>query len=143
MPNLKTDVILHLVVQALAPGPFKCSLVKTLPTIMKEYHQRFKKYVNLKDEVLDMTDLFWFPPYIPRRQSVNPNSSNLRKRSLENEVRGNRDDRGASITHMLLGDSWQGFTKKFPPQNYETFPNHPFWNISQRDHSKYCEFHEG
>lgn len=49
VPNLPTLGIMHLVVEALLPGPFKCSLTKTLLTTMQEIHHRSEKHVNLED----------------------------------------------------------------------------------------------
>lgn len=56
VPNLAPEVILHLVVQALAPGPFKCSLAKTLSRTTHEFWQCSEKYVNLEDMALDTSE---------------------------------------------------------------------------------------
>lgn len=61
VPNLGPDIILHLIVQALALGPFKCSLAKTFPKTMHEFCQRSKKYVNLEDTTLDTLEPIQVP----------------------------------------------------------------------------------
>lgn len=50
--NLGPKDILHLVVQALAPGPFECSLAKTLPRMIHAFQQHSEKYVSLEDRPL-------------------------------------------------------------------------------------------